>query len=160
MASSSTRRHIVAAADRLFYQQGFEHTSFADIAEAVAISRGNFYYHFKTQDAAPMREPTKHLPCFEIGCARNFLFWGFTKKSDALAMHVLARSQGGATLASAFHDEKFIRQEIRQPPTSAGRHPVGSQPIPLRTGQSSQRRSIRGGKHCQCRHTGSISGKS
>jgi AcrR family transcriptional regulator len=40
----------VRAADELFYKQGFEHTSFADVAEAVGISRGNFYYHFKTKD--------------------------------------------------------------------------------------------------------------
>ena len=45
-----TRDQIVDAADQLFYQQGFEHTSFADIANAVNISRGNFYYHFKTKD--------------------------------------------------------------------------------------------------------------
>ena len=38
------------AADRLFYEQGFEATSFAHIAEAVGLSRGNFYYHFKTKD--------------------------------------------------------------------------------------------------------------
>jgi TetR/AcrR family transcriptional repressor of nem operon len=29
-------------------------------------------------------------------------------------MHLLARSQGVATLAAAFHDEKFIRQEVKQ----------------------------------------------
>ncbi len=29
-------------------------------------------------------------------------------------MHLLARSQGVATLANAFHDEKFIRQEVQQ----------------------------------------------
>ena len=34
----------------LFYQHGFDHTSFADIAGKVGISRGNFYYHFKTKD--------------------------------------------------------------------------------------------------------------
>jgi len=45
-----TRAHIVEAADRLFYENGFEHTSFAAIADAVGISRGNFYYHFKTKD--------------------------------------------------------------------------------------------------------------
>lgn len=38
------------AADRLFYEQGFEATSFADIAKAVGLSRGNFYYHFKSKD--------------------------------------------------------------------------------------------------------------
>ena len=44
------RQRIVAAADQLFYQQGYEKTSFSDIAAAVAISRGNFYYHFKSKD--------------------------------------------------------------------------------------------------------------
>ena len=46
----ATRAQIVAAADDLFYRQGFESTSFADVAGAVGISRGNFYYHFKTKD--------------------------------------------------------------------------------------------------------------
>ncbi len=45
-----TRAEIAAKADDLFYRQGYEHTSFADIAAAVKISRGNFYYHFKTKD--------------------------------------------------------------------------------------------------------------
>jgi AcrR family transcriptional regulator len=46
----STREQIVDAADRLFYEQGYAPTSFALIADAVGISRGNFYYHFKTKD--------------------------------------------------------------------------------------------------------------
>src|SRR6266536_522750 len=50
MDAKGTREHIVRAADELFYKQGFEHTSFADVADAVGISRGNFYYHFKTKD--------------------------------------------------------------------------------------------------------------
>ncbi|HSX63230.1 MAG TPA: helix-turn-helix domain-containing protein, partial [Pseudoxanthomonas sp.] len=50
MSSKATRDHIVEAADQLFYQQGYERTSFSDIAEAVQISRGNFYYHFKSKD--------------------------------------------------------------------------------------------------------------
>lgn len=45
-----TREQIVETADRLFYERGFEHTSFADIAQAVGISRGNFYYHFKSKN--------------------------------------------------------------------------------------------------------------
>lgn len=44
------RQRIVAASDQLFYQQGYENTSFSDIADAVNISRGNFYYHFKNKD--------------------------------------------------------------------------------------------------------------
>ncbi|UDF28650.1 UNVERIFIED_ORG: TetR/AcrR family transcriptional regulator [Roseateles sp. XES5] len=50
MKAQDTRQYIVDAADRLFYEQGFEATSFAHIAEAVGLSRGNFYYHFRTKD--------------------------------------------------------------------------------------------------------------
>jgi TetR/AcrR family transcriptional regulator, transcriptional repressor for nem operon len=45
-----TRQQIVEAADRLFYERGFEATSFADIAAVVGLSRGNFYYHFRAKD--------------------------------------------------------------------------------------------------------------
>ena len=50
MSNKTTRDQIIEAADQLFYRQGFEHTSFSDIADAVKISRGNFYYHFKSKD--------------------------------------------------------------------------------------------------------------
>jgi len=50
LVATTTRRQIVEAADKLFYERGFEATSFADIAEVVGLSRGNFYYHFKTKD--------------------------------------------------------------------------------------------------------------
>jgi TetR/AcrR family transcriptional repressor of nem operon len=50
MNEKTTRDQIVEAADQLFYRLGFDHTSFADIAEAMQISRGNFYYRFKTKD--------------------------------------------------------------------------------------------------------------
>lgn len=46
----STREKIIEKADTLFYEGGFEATSFADIAAAVGISRGNFYHHFKAKD--------------------------------------------------------------------------------------------------------------
>jgi len=46
----STREQIVKVADDLFYRQGFDATSFSDIAAGMQISRGNFYYHFKTKD--------------------------------------------------------------------------------------------------------------
>lgn len=49
MGQCVTREQIIHAADLLFYEQGFEPTSFADIAKQVKISRGNFYYHFKSK---------------------------------------------------------------------------------------------------------------
>lgn len=178
MSDQTTREHIVEAADRLFYQQGYEHTSFADIANVVRISRGNFYFHFKTKDEIldavinrRLAEKRQMLQRWEIegeqpadrvrsfidillvnradikryGCPlgtlstelaklnhpaqteanelftlfrtwlrRQFELLGRKVDADMLAMHLLARSQGVATLASSFHDEQFIRQEVEQ----------------------------------------------
>ncbi|WP_374572826.1 TetR/AcrR family transcriptional regulator [Phenylobacterium sp.] len=178
MSAEATRRQIVEAADDLFYRQGFDHTSFADIAQAVGLSRGNFYYHFKTKDEilgevialrlqttqamldaweAQGEDPAQRIASFiemlianraQImlhGCpvgtlcgelakldhaaqgraaevfslfrtwlARQFALMGAGAEADRLAMHLLARSQGVAALASAFRDEAFIRQEVDQ----------------------------------------------
>ena len=177
MSEKTTREHIVEAADRLFYRQGYEHTSFADIAQAVQISRGNFYHHFKSKDdildaviaqrlartqqmldgwehagqhpgarirsffhmlianRAPIQrhgcpvgtlctelaklnhgsraEANRLLSMFRGWLRRQFSLLGREADADALAMHVLGWSQGVATLANAFHDEEFIRREVR-----------------------------------------------
>lgn len=175
MDSKTTRSLIIEKTDQLFYQQGFDHTSFAHIADAVGISRGNLYHHFKTKDeilsavinyrlantqalldewelaATPQdrlskfinilvmnKEKIKRYGCpvgtlcaeltkldhsskneanklftlFRVWLSKQFAMLGQKAKSDELAMHLLARSQGIATLASAFQDEKFIKQEV------------------------------------------------
>lgn len=174
--NQSTRERIVETADQLFYKRGYDHTSFADIAGAVELSRGNFYYHFKTKDeileavidlrakktqamldvwTAEAHTPIERIDRFiemmvmnapkirRHGCpvgslctelaklehpalpqagalfmlfrrwlATQFEQTGFDRDADAMAMHLLARSQGIATLANAFDDEAFIRQEV------------------------------------------------
>lgn len=176
MSTTSTREHIIDAADQLFYQQGYDHTSFADISGAVKISRGNFYHHFKTKDAilqavidqrvastrdllkrweTEAQSPVERICCFvkilitnqtkimQFGCpvgslatelsklnhnakpeaiklftlfrewlTDQFTQMGQTDRADALAMHLLARSQGLATLATAFQDAAFIKKEV------------------------------------------------
>ena len=176
MSAENTREQIVQAADRLFYECGFEATSFAHIASAVGLSRGNFYYHFKTKDeildaviALRMANTQAMLDAWETedgtpadricsffnilimnrakimayGCPvgtlcnelakldhaaqadaaklftlfRNWLTRQFTAlgrgtDADSLSMHVLMRSQGVASLATAFRDENFIRREV------------------------------------------------
>lgn len=178
MRDKTTRDHIVEAADQLFYRQGYEHTSFSDIADAVHISRGNFYYHFKTKDEilsavidarlahtrkmldqweidgkqpadrirsfihilimngakikqygcpvgtlcaelaklnhASQAEANKLFTLFRTWLRRQFTLLGCKADADKLSMHLLARSQGVATLANAFHDEKFVKQEVKQ----------------------------------------------
>jgi AcrR family transcriptional regulator len=178
MSDKTTRDHIVEAADRLFYRQGYEHTSFSDIADVVQISRGNFYYHFKSKDEildavitvrlaktrkmleqweiegkqpadrirsfihilmanradikrygcpvgtlctelaklnhASQAEANKLFTLFRTWLRRQFTLLGRKADADELAMHLLALSQGVATLANTFHDEKFIRQEVQR----------------------------------------------
>ena len=176
MGAGETRRQIVDVADRLFYERGFEATSFADIAKDVGLSRGNFYYHFKTKDEIlgavitqrmantramltaweeDTASPAERIVSFvhilianrakimAYGCplgslcnelakldhlarddaaglftlfrdwlARQFAALGREADADALALHLLMRSQGVATLAAAFRDEEFIRREV------------------------------------------------
>ena len=174
--SETIRQRIIDAADRLFYHQGYDNTSFSDIAEAVNISRGNFYYHFKTKDdilnaviehrietikswlstwdktypnakdrlkkfvtilVENQRDIEKYgcplgTLCAELGKLKHtlrlnaaallmlFRSWlsdqilllGHKNNADTLAMHLLARSQGAASVAHAFHDNAFLQQEV------------------------------------------------
>ncbi|WLQ16516.1 TetR/AcrR family transcriptional regulator [Hahella aquimaris] len=178
MSNLSTRELIVETADQLFYQQGFEHTSFSHIAGAISISRGNFYHHFKTKDEIldaviqlrlaktqkmldrwerEGKHPQERIKSFiqilimnktdikRYGCPvgtlcselaklnhgslvdanalltlfrtwlrKQFVLLGREADADQLALHVLAFSQGVATLANAFKDEKFIKNEVNQ----------------------------------------------
>lgn len=45
-----TRAGIIESAKQLFYQHGYERTSFADIVNASGMLRGNIYHYFKTKD--------------------------------------------------------------------------------------------------------------
>lgn len=176
MDAEARRDHIVRAADDLFYKQGFQHTSFADIADAVGISRGNFYYHFKTKDEilaavidariaerrrmlrqweAEQDTPVGRIRCYinlviangadieKYGCPvgtlttelsklehgalsraaeiftlfrswlrEQFAALGRADDADELAMHVLAFSQGVATMSNAYSDRDFVRREV------------------------------------------------
>ena len=45
-----TRADIIDCANRLFYERGYDGTSFSDIVEASGLYRGNIYHYFKTKD--------------------------------------------------------------------------------------------------------------
>lgn len=47
---ADNRIRLVQAADRLVYQQGFNRTTLADIAEKAKLPLGNVYYYFKTKE--------------------------------------------------------------------------------------------------------------
>lgn len=176
MTRRETRSDIVEAADELFYRMGYEPTSFADIAQKVNISRGNFYHHFKTkdeildeviqkrvadrqamldgweqEDATPEGRIGRFIDILSMNCdkirmhgcpvgtltselakldhpareeavalftlfrnwlSRQFAHLAPEEEADRLAMELLARSQGAATLYNAFRDDDFLRREI------------------------------------------------
>jgi len=47
--TEQVREQIIIAADQLFYQKGYNLTSFSDIANASKVPRGNLNYHFSTK---------------------------------------------------------------------------------------------------------------
>ena len=65
-------------------------------------------------DHAAQPEATALFSLFRAWLRRQFTLLGRVADADTLAMHLLARSQGVATLASAFHDDCFIRHEAEQ----------------------------------------------
>ncbi|WP_255374295.1 hypothetical protein [Cohnella sp. OV330] len=66
---------------------------------------------------ASRAEANELLFLFRSWLSRQFVSLGLEAKADELAMHLLARSQGVATLAQAFQDEGyegFIKHEVEQ----------------------------------------------
>ncbi|MFG1645704.1 TetR/AcrR family transcriptional regulator [Amycolatopsis sp. NPDC049252] len=45
------RDRLIAGASQVFYEQGVERTTIADISAASGVPLGNVYYYFKTKDA-------------------------------------------------------------------------------------------------------------
>ncbi len=49
--AQATRERILQAADKLFYQYGYHATGLEQILAEGGITKGNFYYHFKSKEA-------------------------------------------------------------------------------------------------------------
>ena len=49
--AKTTKKKIVSAAWKLFYEQGYENTTVDDIVEESGTSKGSFYHYFEGKDA-------------------------------------------------------------------------------------------------------------
>lgn len=65
-----TRTDIIECAGRLFYEHGFEGTSFSDIVETSGLYRGNIYHYFKTKDEILQAVIEQHLNTYRKILAR------------------------------------------------------------------------------------------
>ncbi|NRG16723.1 TetR/AcrR family transcriptional regulator [Rhizobiales bacterium] len=61
---------------------------------------------------AAQGEANKLFTVFRTWLKRQFEVLGRKDDADELAMHLLARSQGAATLANAYQDDAFIAREL------------------------------------------------
>ncbi len=44
------KRELINAAEELFIEQGYEHTSVSEIVKKVGVAQGTFYYYFKSKE--------------------------------------------------------------------------------------------------------------
>ena len=65
-----TRSDIVECAKQLFYEHGYEGTSFTDIVESSGLSRGNIYHYFKTKDDILQAVIARHLEEYRMLLAK------------------------------------------------------------------------------------------
>lgn len=65
-------------------------------------------------DHPSLKQANGLFTLFRAWLRKQFALLGRKPDADALAMHLLARSQGVAVLANAFRDKSFVRQEVRQ----------------------------------------------
>ena len=49
--AKTTKKKIVSAAWKLFYEQGYDNTTVDDIVEESGTSKGSFYHYFEGKDA-------------------------------------------------------------------------------------------------------------
>lgn len=59
------RAGIVDCAKQLFYERGYDGTSFTDIVESSGLYRGNIYHYFKTKDDILKAVIAQHLADFQ-----------------------------------------------------------------------------------------------
>ena len=59
------RERLVEAACRLFYEQGVERTTLADISAAAEVPLGNVYYYFKTKNELIKAAVDAHVDLIE-----------------------------------------------------------------------------------------------
>jgi AcrR family transcriptional regulator len=65
--SEETRNHILTAATQLFSKNGYDATGVAEICLAAGVSKGAFYHHFPTKQAAFMELLNSYLNGIDAG---------------------------------------------------------------------------------------------
>ncbi len=59
------------------------------------------------------KEAKKIFELFRVWLKDQFIELGHKKNADKYAMHILARSQGVATMLNAYKDEDFVNEEVK-----------------------------------------------
>lgn len=118
-----TKEKILISARQLFYEKGYDETTFRDIANLAEINQGSIYYHFRTKsnlgktiyreiakenfDIARkfFLETTNVLTCFLIG---SNIYWHMFFKDASYRKFNVAATAEKSNLTVDDYDELFV----------------------------------------------------
>ena len=145
--SKETRERILAVSEKLFSQSGYETTGVAEICSEAGISKGAFYYHFKTKQAVFLqllerwlveldnqlniiRERTKRVPETLIDMT-TMIHFVFEAANDRLPMFLEFWVQASrdpevwkATISPYRHYQEFFASLVREGIAEGSLQPV------------------------------------
>lgn len=96
--AQATRQRILEAANELFYQQGYNATGLEKVIKAAGVTKGNFYYYFKSKEKLAVAT----------------LDWQFEKTMQAIQQTVLAKHTSPLDKLLGIVNYIVDRQRIQQ----------------------------------------------
>jgi TetR/AcrR family transcriptional repressor of nem operon len=93
----ATREKILQSADTLFYLHGYNATGLDRIISEAGITKGNFYYHFKSKEALALAALERH----------------FEKTSSEMSEHAMKHKQSPLKMLFAILDLMAQRQTLQ-----------------------------------------------
>ncbi|NJM07697.1 helix-turn-helix transcriptional regulator [Candidatus Gracilibacteria bacterium] len=116
------REKLIAAATRLFHEQGVHRTTLAAIASRAEVPLGNVYYHFRTKDALLDAVIAQHAATLRASFAR------YEQQGDAraaLQSYLQASRAHSAELARYGCPQGSLCQELEKQSTADGERASG-----------------------------------
>lgn len=130
--ADARKNEILAAAETLFAKRGYDHTSVADIMDAVGIAKGTLYHHFKSKeeimDALIERQTSQVLSAAREVAGDQSIPVKERMLRTILALRVDTRQAKGKEMMEQLHKPQnaLMHQKTRQvilqsvPPMMAG----------------------------------------
>jgi AcrR family transcriptional regulator len=111
MDKVDTRERLIAAAQQLFYRQGYQGTTLVEVAQQADVPPGNVYYHFKTKDSLLEAVIVGYQQHVEHDCVR---LDGLPDPRDRLRAYFAVDDATSRTLAASGCPYGTLCQELEK----------------------------------------------